>query len=129
MLARSNIIITIYKFPIDLLGVITRLGTRRILHRMNSYFLLVVQFVTHFLLACSAQKTVHSLCFSVKFANCKQLDKFSLSKQQLSTISPRQQLSNNFLTLWTLNSSSTYFQFSKKTIFITSTSRYSLEQS
>ena len=84
---------------------------------MSSDFLLVLLAVTLVYLACSAQKSAHTLCLSGKFANCKQLDKISLSKQHPLNIVLRQQLSINFFSVSSIDSTSINFQFSQKQFF------------
>ena len=61
---------------------------------MESDFFLVLLLVTLVCLACSAQKTVHSLCFSVKHANCNNLN--SIFRLQPSIIRISQQLPYNY---------------------------------
>ena len=62
----------------------------------------------------SEQKSDHSLCFSVPCANCKQLDKFPFSRQHPLNIVLRQQLSINFFSVSSIDSTSINFQFSQK---------------
>ena len=64
--------------------------------QMESDFFLVLLSVTLVCLACSAQKTVHSLCLSVKHANCNNLNKVSTFRLQLSINRIRQQLPYNY---------------------------------
>ena len=63
--------------------------------QMESDFFLALLAVTLVCLACSAQKSVHSLCFSVKHANCNNVNRVSIFRLQPSINRIRQQLPYN----------------------------------
>ena len=91
--------------------------TRSIMNQIIYFFSLTLLILMLVSQVFSAQKSAHSLCFSVPCANCKQLDKFPFSRQHPLNIVLRQQLSINFFSVSSIDSTSINFQFSQKQFF------------